>query len=100
MADSQRLEPHALSDSEPELLVAEKQKKQPCKAKTATQQLDTAGMSGHSQPVPDSVATPTLPTPSHKVGDFAELKSMFQHMKEMTERNAAYVELLAPTMTM
>ena len=96
MADSQRPEPHALSDSEPEVQITGKRKKTARKTKLATPQTDAGNLSG-LPPLPGPVTTPPLQVPvaSQDSSDLAEMKSMFQQMKDMTERNSAFVELLA-----
>ena len=96
MADTQRPEPHAISDSEPEVQVVGKRKKTPRKTKMSATP-DATGSLGHATPTPGpslTSAPATLPV-SQDSGDMSEMRAMFREMKTLTEKNSVFVEMLA-----
>ena len=88
MAESQRTEPHALSDSE-------KKKKLPRKTKSAAHITDSPGNSGHAHSLPVPVTMPTLKPTGHSQvnNEPAEMRAMFKEMKALTEEFILYGEI-------
>ena len=74
MTDIQRTEPHALSDSEPEMHITEKKKKQPRKCKLSAHSVGSPSGPGHDHSLPVTAATPTaeLVPPAHDNNELVE----------------------------
>lgn len=86
-----------LSESEPETHIVEKKKKQSRKAKMAAHTHEIAGPSTHVTPAPPLRPTTqaSAATAPREANELSEMRSMFNEMKNLTEKNAAYVEMLA-----
>lgn len=96
MSEAPRSEPHAISDSEPEVVVTKK-KKYPRKQKMATPTAEGASTAGITQPTP--VHTPllvSLPV-TQATDELAEIRSLVKEMKSLNQRNTAFAELFAQT---
>ena len=94
MAETQSTEPHALSDSEPDLHITEK--KLPRKSKTSAHN-ESRGASGHAHSVLVPGTTPNVSSVSKAQdnNELAEMRSMFKEMKALTEENSAFMEKFA-----
>ena len=83
-----------LSVTDPELPVVGKKKRAPRKTKPAPVEPPVAAAIVTNAPtLQASASVPVIPTQDSR--ELAEMRSMFQEIKGLSERIAAYVELLA-----
>ena len=90
VSDVTRPESHAISDSDPELPVVVRKKK---RAPRKTVEPPVVAAIVIAPTLKASATVPVIPTQDSR--ELAEIGSMFQEIKGLTERNVAYVELLA-----
>lgn len=91
--DVTRPEPHAISDSDSELPLGKK-KRVSRKNKPAPTESTVAAVPVSNAPtIRTSLAVPA--TSNQDSRELAEMRSMVKEIKGLTERNAAYVELMA-----
>ena len=94
VSDVTRTELHAISDSNSELLVMGEKKRAPRKTKQAMVEPPVATVSVSNAPTLQT--SPSVPVDVNQDSrELVEMCSMFQEIKGLTERNAAYVELIA-----
>ena len=101
LPEAPRPDPHTLSDSDHDIPVVTKKKKVSRKGKMAPRSPECPSSSGHVAPVPSAQPQPT--TIASPVGlpvrqensELLEMRSLCKEMKSLTERNAAYMEMIA-----
>lgn len=91
--DPARHEPHGVSDSESELLISGKKKRSARKSKGVPADTPPAAPPVTIAPTHQLSAAPVVVTQDSK--EMTEMRAMFAEIKGLTEKNAAYVELMA-----
>lgn len=93
VSDVTRTEPHMISDSENDIPLPGKKKRVARKSKPAPVEPPAAIASVANAPTPQPPVVPVNTTQDSR--ELAEMRAMFKEIKGLTEKNAAYVELIA-----